>query len=53
MGKFTDINANTPVLTQIDEMLNQYTKQRGKRKLAKIFVSSRMESLMIIIQRCW
>ena len=47
MGKFTDINATTPVLTQIDEMLNQYTKQRGKRKLAKIFVSSRMESLMI------
>lgn len=47
MGKFTDIKANTPVLPQIDEMLNQYTKQRGKRKLAKIFVSSRMESLMI------
>lgn len=47
MGKFTDINATTPVLTQIDEMLNQFTKQRGKRKLAKIFVSSRMESLMI------
>ena len=47
MGKFTDINATTPVLPQIDEMLNQYTKQRGKRKLAKIFVSSRMESLMI------
>ena len=47
MGQFTDINATTPVLTQIDEMLNQYTKQRGKRKLAKIFVSSRMESLMI------
>lgn len=47
MGKFTDINATTQVLTQIDEMLNQFTKQRGKRKLAKIFVSSRMESLMI------
>lgn len=47
MGQFTDINATTPVLTQIDEMLNQFTKQRGKRKLAKIFVSSRMESLMI------
>ena len=47
MGKFTDINATISILPQIDEMLNQYTKQRGKRKLAKIFVSSRMESLMI------
>lgn len=46
---YTDINAGTgyEVLPQIDAMLNQYIKQRGKRKLAKIFVSSEMSAVMI------
>ena len=46
---YTDINAGTgyDILPQIDAMLNQYVKQRGKRKLAKILVSSEMSALMI------
>ena len=46
---YTDINAGTgyDILPQIDAMLNQYVKQRGKRKLAKIFVSSEMSAKMI------
>ena len=47
--EYIDINAGTgyQILPQIDAMLQQYTKQRGKRKLASIFVSSKLESLMI------
>lgn len=47
--EFTDINAGAgyEVLPQIDAMLSQFTTQRGKRKLASIFVSSKLESLMI------
>lgn len=46
---YTDINAGAgyEILPQIDAMLNQYVKQRGKRKLAKIFVSSEMSAKMI------
>lgn len=49
MGEYTAINAGTgyEVLPQIDAMLQQYTYQRGKRKLASIFVSSKMEAIMI------
>ena len=35
------------ILPQIDAMLNAYVKQKGKRKLAKIFVSSEMSAKMI------
>jgi len=35
------------VLPQIDAMLNAYVKQKGKRKLAKIFVSSELSAIMI------
>ena len=43
------INAGTgyDVLPQIDAMLNAYVSQKGKRKLAKIFVSSIMSATMI------
>ena len=49
MGEYTTINAGTgyAILPQIDAMLNQFTKQRGKRSKASIFVSSEMESKMI------
>ena len=49
MGEYTTINAGTgyDILPQIDAMLSQFTYQRGKRKLASIFVSSAMESAMI------
>lgn len=47
--EYIDINAGTGyyVLPQIDAMLNQFTKQRGKRKLANIYVSSELSSIMI------
>lgn len=43
------INAGTgyEVLPQIDAMLTAYSKQKGKRKLASIFVSSTLEAKMI------
>lgn len=46
---YTDIMAYAAggILPQIDAMLQQYTTQRGKRKLASIFVSSKLESMMI------
>lgn len=49
MGEYDAINAGTgyEILPQIDAMLTQFTTQRGKRKLASIFVSSKLESMMI------
>lgn len=50
MGKFTDITAygdNVSLIDQIDAMLQQFTTQGGKRKLANIYVSSKMEALLI------
>ena len=46
---YTDINAGVgyEILPQIDDMLNQYVKQRGKRKFVKILVSSEMSAKMI------
>lgn len=46
---YLDINAGEgyEILPQIDAMLTQFTTQRGKRKLASIFVSSKLESAMI------
>ena len=43
------INAGTgyDILPQIDVMLNDFVKQKGKRKLAKIFVSSELSAKMI------
>lgn len=43
------INAGTgyEILPQIDAMLVAYSKQKGKRKLASIFVSSEIESKMV------
>ena len=43
------INAGTgyEILPQVDAMLNAYVKQKGKRKLAKIFVSSELSAKMI------
>ena len=49
MGKFTTIHAGEgyKILPQIDAMLDQFTYQRGKRRLADIYVSSKMESKLI------
>lgn len=49
MGVYTDIHAGEgyKILPQIDKMFDQFTYQRGKRRLANIFCSSKMESLII------
>ena len=49
MGEYTAINAGVgyEILPQIDAMLTQFTFQRGKRKNANIYVSSKLESAMI------
>lgn len=49
MGEFDTINAGAgyEVLPQIDAMIDQFTKQHGKRRLAEIYVSSKMESTII------
>lgn len=47
--EFIPINAGEgyKILPQIDEMLDQFTYQRGKRRLATIFTSSKLESKII------
>lgn len=49
MGKYTTINAGEgyKVLPQLDAMLDQFTFQRGKRRLANFYTSSKMESKII------
>ena len=49
MGEYTTINAGVgyQVLPQLDAMLDQFTFQRGKRRLAKFYTSSKMESKII------
>lgn len=49
MGEYTTINAGEgySVLPQLDAMLDQFTYQRGKRRLASFYVSSKMESKII------
>ena len=49
MGEYTAINAGTgyEIIPQIDAMLQQFTAQRGKRKEANIYVSSKLESALI------
>ena len=48
-GKYGTINAGEgyEILPQIDEMFDQFTYQRGKRRLSDIYVSSKMESKLI------
>lgn len=47
--EFTPINAGEgyEIIPQLDAMLRQYTRQKGKRKLANIYVSSEMESRLV------
>ena len=47
--EFIDIHAGEgyKILPQLDDMLDQFTFQRGKRRLAHILVSSKMESKLI------
>ena len=47
--EYVDINAGEgyAILPQLDAMLEQFTAQRGKRRLANFYVSSKMESRII------
>ena len=46
---WTPINAGDgyDIIPQLDKMLQDYTKQGGKRKEAKIYVSSKIEAMLI------
>ena len=49
MGEYTTIDATDEngIIPQIDAMLEQYTFQKGKRKMANIYVSSKLEAKII------
>lgn len=49
MGKYSDIEVDgvKDIIPQIDAMLEQFTFQRGKRKEANIYVSSKLEAKLI------
>ena len=47
MGYFPDIDASNNLVKQIKRMITQFTKQRGKRSKAKIYVSTELEGLLI------
>lgn len=46
-GWYDDINPDADLIPQIASMLKAYTKQRGNRKLANIYVDSEMEADLI------
>ena len=47
MGYYHDIDASNNLVKQIKRMITQFTKQRGKRSKAKIYVSTELEGLLI------
>ena len=47
MGYFHDIDASNNLAKQVKRMITQFTKQRGKRSKAKIYVSTELEGLLI------
>ena len=47
MGYFPDIDASQDLVKQIKRMITQFTKQRGKRSKAKIYVSTELEGMLI------
>lgn len=47
MGYFNDIDASKNLVKQIKQMITQFTKQRGKRNKANIYVSTELEGLLI------
>ena len=47
MGYYPDIDASKDLVKQIKRMITQFTKQRGKRSKAKIYVSTELEGLLI------
>lgn len=47
MGKYTDIDGTADLIPQIDAMLQQFTAQGGKRREARIYVSSKIEAMLI------
>ena len=47
MGYYHDIDASNNLVKQIKRMITQFTKQKGKRSNAKIYVSTELEGLLI------
>lgn len=47
MGYFNDIDATKPLVPQVKKMITQFSKQKGKRANAKIYVSTEFEGLLI------
>jgi len=47
MGYYNDIDASGDLAKQIKRMITQFTKQKGKRSKAKIYVSTELEGLLI------
>ncbi len=47
MGYFKDIDATKQLVPQVKKMITQFSKQRGKRANAKIYVSTEFEGLLI------
>lgn len=47
MGYYKDIDATTDLVKQIKRMITQFTKQKGKRSKAKVYVSTELEGLLI------
>ena len=47
MGYYHDIDASGDLAKQIKRMITQFTKQKGKRSKAKIYVSTELEGLLI------
>lgn len=48
MGCFNDIDASKELVPQIKKLITQFTKQRGNRSKAKIYVSTEMEGLLMM-----
>ena len=47
-GFYTDIDTSKPLVKQMKQMIGQFTKQKGKRGSAKFYVSSEMESNLLL-----
>ncbi len=48
MGCYNDIDASKELVPQIKKLITQFTKQRGNRSKAKIYVSTEMEGLLMM-----
>lgn len=47
MGYYSDIDCSKELVPQVKKMITQFSKQKGKRNRAKIYVSTEFEGLLI------